>query len=44
MLTADQTLFVRGDEVEAAWRLYAPLLDKPLPIRAYPAGSWGPEG
>ena len=43
VLTADQTLFVRGDEVEAAWRLYAPLLDRSLPIRAYPAGSWGPE-
>ncbi len=44
VLTADQTLFVRGDEVEAAWRLYAPLLDGSLPIRDYPAGSWGPEG
>ena len=44
VLTADQTLFVRGDEVEAAWRLYAPLLDKRLPIEAYPAGSWGPGG
>ena len=43
VLTADQTLFVRGDEVEAAWRLYAPVLDRPLPIRTYPAGSWGPE-
>lgn len=39
----DQTLFVRSDEVEAAWGLYMPLLQKrPDPV-AYPAGSWGPE-
>lgn len=41
--TGDQTLFVRSDEVEAAWGLYMPLLENrpdPLP---YTAGSWGPE-
>jgi glucose-6-phosphate 1-dehydrogenase len=42
VLTGDQTLFVRADEVEESWRLYDPLLaDKPAPY-PYPAGSWGP--
>lgn len=43
LLTGDQTLFVRGDEAEEAWRILAPALDlaeDPLP---YEAGSWGPE-
>jgi glucose-6-phosphate 1-dehydrogenase len=39
----DQTLFVRADEAEAAWRLYSPLLDERLEVHPYPAGSWGPE-
>lgn len=38
----DQTHFVRADEVEAAWRLYSPLLEKrPTPC-LYEAGTWGP--
>ncbi|MFP5333459.1 MAG: glucose-6-phosphate dehydrogenase, partial [Acidimicrobiia bacterium] len=44
LLVGDQTLFVRGDEAEEAWRILGPALDlddTPLP---YPAGSWGPEG
>jgi glucose-6-phosphate 1-dehydrogenase len=42
ILEGDQTLFVRGDEVEASWEVYDPLLrlDKD-PIR-YAAGTWGP--
>lgn len=39
----DQTLFVRADEVEAAWRLYTPLLQQPPQVYRYPAGSAGPE-
>ena len=42
VMLGDATLFVRGDEVEASWRLYAPLLNAPTPVVAYPAGSWGP--
>ena len=42
ILTGDQTLFVRDDEVEASWRLYTPLLDQNLPVSPYTAGSWGP--
>jgi len=40
--SGDQTHFVRADEVEAAWRLYTPLLEnRPKPY-LYTAGSWGP--
>jgi glucose-6-phosphate 1-dehydrogenase len=39
----DQTLFVRGDEVEAAWRLYEPVLRKEQKIHPYPAGTSGPK-
>ena len=40
------TLFMRRDEIEAAWRWIDPIVDAwsdsvPLP---YAAGSWGPEG
>ncbi len=43
VLGGDQTLFVHADEVEASWKLYAPLLEGKVPLRTYPAGSWGPE-
>ncbi len=43
IMTGDQVLFVRADEVESSWQLFAPLLDKQLPIYPYAAGSWGPE-
>jgi glucose-6-phosphate 1-dehydrogenase len=42
VLEGDQTLFVHADEVEAAWRLFTPLLGSRSPIVEYPAGSWGP--
>ncbi|MGH9048399.1 MAG: glucose-6-phosphate dehydrogenase [Acidimicrobiia bacterium] len=42
----DATLFLRGDEVDTAWRLVQPLIDafegEALPLAAYEAGSWGP--
>jgi glucose-6-phosphate 1-dehydrogenase len=43
VITGDQTLFVRSDEVEASWRLYAPVLNADLPVHRYTAGTWGPE-
>ena len=43
VIDGDQTLFVRSDEVEAAWRLFTPVLDGALPIHEYPSGSWGPQ-
>lgn len=42
IFTGDQTLFVRADEVEAAWRLYTPVLEQPPPPALYEAGTWGP--
>jgi glucose-6-phosphate 1-dehydrogenase len=47
VMAGDQTLFMRRDQVEAAWRWVMPILDRwaassdePAP---YAAGSWGPE-
>ena len=42
VLRGDQTLFVRADEVEESWRVFAPLLRRPPKVRSYAAGSWGP--
>ena len=45
-LKGDQTLFVRDDEVEAAWRWIDSVSDAwkaaGTPVEDYPAGSWGP--
>jgi glucose-6-phosphate 1-dehydrogenase len=45
-LKGDQTLFVRDDEVEAAWRWIDSINDAwrraGTPVHDYPAGSWGP--
>ncbi len=42
VLTGDQTLFVRADEVDASWQVYTPVLEQRPPVHPYPAGSWGP--
>ena len=47
-MVGDQTLFMRGDQVEAAWDLLMPILNawggkKSLSFPNYPADSWGPE-
>ncbi len=43
VMTGDQTLFVRGDEVEASWRLWEPILQlDDHPVYPYAAGTWGP--
>jgi glucose-6-phosphate 1-dehydrogenase len=41
-LTGDHTLFIREDEVERGWQVVQPVLDRPSPVKMYPAGSWGP--
>ena len=48
VISGDQTLFMRADQVEAAWELIMPLLDfwknnKTTDFPNYPANSWGPE-
>jgi glucose-6-phosphate 1-dehydrogenase len=48
-MQGDQMLFVRGDEVEEAWTLLSPLIEKlesrtyPIKYPNYEAGSKGPE-
>lgn len=47
-MNGDQTLFMRGDQVEAAWELVMPIINtweskKSLNFPNYPADSWGPE-
>lgn len=47
-MLGDQTLFTRGDEVEASWRVITPILDiwdapaDPTAIPLYEAGTWEP--
>ena len=47
-MLADQSLFTRDDEVEAAWRVLTPVLEaweaptSPESIPLYEAGTWEP--
>jgi glucose-6-phosphate 1-dehydrogenase len=46
-MVGDGTLFIRGDEAEASWRLYTPVLDYWRSVGrtgmdSYASGSWGP--
>ncbi|MBD2092674.1 glucose-6-phosphate dehydrogenase [Microcoleus sp. FACHB-1515] len=47
-MLGDQSLFTRGDEVEASWRILTPVLEAwdapaaPDAIPLYEAGTWGP--
>ena len=46
-MIGDSTLFIRGDETEASWKLYTPVLDfwraqGRVGMDRYAAGSWGP--
>jgi glucose-6-phosphate 1-dehydrogenase len=49
VILGDQTLFMRDDQVEAAWSVVMPILDawRTPPPRGefpnYPAGTWGPQ-
>jgi glucose-6-phosphate 1-dehydrogenase len=47
-MRGDSTLFIRGDETEAAWSLVTPVLEaweasRARGLASYPAGSWGPD-
>ena len=46
-MVGDSTLFIRGDETEASWKLISPVLEHweesgPRGLYDYAAGSWGP--
>ncbi len=48
VIEANQTLFMRADQVEAAWRVIMPLIDAwskrpPVDFPNYSPDSWGPE-
>ena len=48
LMQKDQTLFMRADQVEAAWRILMPILNywadnPPYDFPNYSAGTWGPE-
>ncbi|MEO6993009.1 MAG: glucose-6-phosphate dehydrogenase, partial [Lacunisphaera sp.] len=48
VMKGDATLFMRADQIEAAWRLLTPVLDvwaatAPSDFPNYAAGTWGPE-
>ena len=48
LMKNDATLFMRADQVEAAWKLLTPVLEvwkntSPSDFPNYAAGSWGPE-
>jgi glucose-6-phosphate 1-dehydrogenase len=48
IILGDATLFMRADQVEAAWSAVMPILESwqaisPLDFPNYPAGTWGPE-
>lgn len=48
VLEGDPTLFMRADQVEAAWKVVMPILNawKKYPakqLHTYPAGTWGPK-
>ena len=46
VIRGNQTLFMRADEVEAAWRWIDPIVEgwrmRGTPVKPYPTGSWGP--
>ncbi|HEV7516720.1 MAG TPA: glucose-6-phosphate dehydrogenase [Thermoanaerobaculia bacterium] len=47
VMRGDATLFMRGDQVEEAWKVVMPILEYweeqgPSDLPTYPAGTWGP--
>jgi glucose-6-phosphate 1-dehydrogenase len=46
-ILGDQTLFIRGDEAEAAWKVIDPIeqgwAESKKPPQEYAPGSWGPK-
>ena len=48
IMEGDATLFMRADQVEAAWRVITPIMEawqhrKPVDFPNYAPGTWGPE-
>lgn len=47
-LQGDAALFIRSDEIEAAWRIIDPIIEAwdagTVPLEIYERGTWGPSG
>jgi glucose-6-phosphate 1-dehydrogenase len=48
VMLGNATLFMRGDQAEAAWTVISPILESwasttPADVPNYPAGTWGPK-
>ena len=48
VIRKDATLFMRADQIEAAWSIIMPILEgwemtKPVDFPNYQSGTWGPE-
>jgi glucose-6-phosphate 1-dehydrogenase len=48
VMNNDATLFMRADQIEAAWQIIMPILDSwaenpPADFPNYAAGTWGPK-
>ena len=43
VMIGDQTLFSREDWLELSWKFLDPILENPVDLSDYPAGSWGPK-
>lgn len=41
-MRGEETLFVREDTVEAAWKVVDPILGNITPVHEYEPGTWGP--
>jgi glucose-6-phosphate 1-dehydrogenase len=41
-MKGDATLFLRGDQIEEAWKIIDPVLQHPIKPSIYSKGSWGP--
>jgi glucose-6-phosphate 1-dehydrogenase len=42
-LNGNRQRFTDQDAIDQTWRIVQPLLDEPAELRAYEAGSWGPD-
>ncbi len=41
-MRGDHTLFTTAEGIERLWEVSQPLIESPPAVKAYPAGSWGP--
>ena len=42
-IEGDSTLFATQQEVDAAWRIFDPIVGNVVPVQTYQRGTWGPD-